>query len=197
MIADKCRHGESLVVPNGPRRNSVILALSRKLANTLFDARGFSDRFIRRLATETRNKRVLEIGSGKLEKGEYPKSYKKYFDKTNEFIQSDIVAEYGHEVVDATNMRYTDEFDLVICSNVLEHIFDIHAAVNGIHQATKPGGCAAVVVPSVYPLHDEPHDYWRLTEHSLRMLLRKFSQVEIKCSGMRKLPFMYSVVATK
>lgn len=48
-----------------------------------------------------------------------------------------------------------------------------------------------------YPLHDEPHDYWRFTEHALRMLLADFSEVRIDCSGPRKAPVFYFATAIK
>ena len=190
-----CR--EIHTVPSETKREPFFRWLSRKAANRIFDARGFSDRFVRRLAAETTNKRILEIGSGKATHGVYSKSYISYFDQTNTFVQSDVNPEYGHRIVDITNIEFENEFDLIVCSSVLEHVFDLNSAIAGIYKATKPLGIAAIIVPSVYPLHDEPHDYWRMTEHSLRRLLCRFSEVKIENSGMRKLPFMYAAIATK
>ena len=52
-------------------------------------------------------------------------------------------------------------------------------------------------VPHIYPYHDEPIDFWRFTEHSLRMLFRDFSSVEIRHKGIRRFPKALLVVATR
>ena len=145
----------------------------------------------------TGDRRILELGSGPLVSGEYKYSYKYLFDDSNEFIQSDIVEEYGHMVVDVTNMNFEAEFDIIICTNVLEHVFDFQKAIFNIHRALKPSGVALIFVPGFYPLHDEPYDYWRFTEHSIRKLLNNFTQVVIKHYGLREYPFAYYIEAIK
>lgn len=146
---------------------------------------------------EVRNKKILELGSGKKVKDKYPYSTKQFFDSSNEFIQSDIIAEYGHKVVDVTKMDYHNEFDIVLCMNVLEHVFDYQKAIQNIFNSLKPGGIVIVLVPVFYPLHDEPNDFWRFTEHALRKLLQDFKGVKIKHSGLRQYPSAYYVEAYK
>jgi len=180
-----------------PQRDPLLLSMSRLVANSVFGARKFTDRFVRRLAAHSTDKRILEIGSGKCKNGVYPKSYKNYFDATNTFVQSDINPEYGHRLVDITSMQYEEDFDVILCLNVLEHVFNLEDAARNLHRATRQSGLVAVVVPALYPLHDEPHDYWRLTEHSFRRLFGKFKELKIENSGLRRLPFMYSVIARK
>jgi SAM-dependent methyltransferase len=102
--------------------------------------------------------------------GEDTYSVKFAFHDSNEFMQSDVVPEYGHELVDATTMEFEDEFDVILCLNVLEHVYDFQTAISRIHAALKPGGRVAIVVPDFYPYHDEPNDYWRFTEHALRRM---------------------------
>ena len=36
----------------------------------------------------------------------------------------------------------------------------------------KPGGHLVLSVPFLYPVHESPHDYWRLTPHGLESSLR-------------------------
>lgn len=144
-----------------------------------------------------KNKRILEVGSGKCINGLYQYSAKQFFDISNEFIQSDINPEFGHKILDVTKMRYKEEFDIILCMNVLEHVFDFHNAVKNIYMALKPDGVALIFVPVFYPLHDEPMNYWRFTEHSLRKLLEKFKDVEIRYSGLRRYPFAYFIKAIK
>ena len=94
-------------------------------------------------------------------------------------------------------MDYQNKFDIILCISVLEHIFDFHKAINNIYQALIFGGVVVITVPVFYPLHDEPNDYWRFTEYSLRKLLKKFSQVKIKHHGIRQFPFAYYIEAYK
>ena len=44
-----------------------------------------------------------------------------------------------------------NSFDLVICSEVLEHLDDYHAAIDEIYRVLKPGGKFLPSVPSFWP----------------------------------------------
>jgi SAM-dependent methyltransferase len=169
----------------------------RTIARALFGSRRFSDRSVRAFARGVSNKRILELGSGKKESGEYNYSAKCFFDASNSFVCSDVVPEYGHEIVDAAAMGYKDEFDIILCVNVLEHVFNFCKALDNIYAALKSGGTLVLFVPAFYPLHDEPADYWRFTEHSLRKLLSAFKDVKMTHSGIREYPFAYYLEAVK
>ena len=169
----------------------------RALAHCIFRPGQFQNKCIRSFSGGIKNKRILELGSGKFYKNQYYYSSQSLFDPSNEFIQSDIVKEYGHLMVDVTTMNYENEFDIVLCTNVLEHVFDFQIAIDNVHAALKSDGVAIIVVPAFYPLHDEPLDYWRFTEHALRKLLNKFSRTTIKHSGLRQYPFAYYIEAVK
>ena len=168
----------------------------RSLAHFLCRA-GFKDECVKRFARSVRGKRILELGSGKPIKGVYPYSSRHFFDASNEFIRSDVVREYRHKLVDVTKMKYKSGFDVILCTNVLEHVFDFSLAIKNIRNALKPGGIAMIYIPGFYPLHDEPYDYWRFTEHSLRKLLKGFRTLRLRHSGLRQYPFGYFVEAVK
>lgn len=181
----------SALVRSAPAR------LQRAAAHVLFGSRGWSDRAVRDLAATCHQQRILEIGSGRQDHGDDAYSVRAMFDRSNEFVQSDMNPSFGHAVVDVTTMAFEDEFDLIICLYVLEHVFDISAAVRNMHRALRPGGRAVIAVPHVYPYHDEPIDFWRLTEHSLRMLLAAHSDVEIRHAGPRRMPKALLAIARK
>jgi SAM-dependent methyltransferase len=61
-------------------------------------------------------------------------------------------------------------FDLVLCTEVLEHVADIDAAFAGLRRLTASGGAIVMTVPFVFPLHMEPYDFRRLTSHGLQRL---------------------------
>jgi SAM-dependent methyltransferase len=171
--------------------------LQRALWNLLFGSRGWVNRNIAAVAESVHGRRILELGSGRPEVGRDGYSMRALFDSSNEFIQSDVVAGYGYVVVDATTMEFDGEFDLILCSSVLEHVYDCREAVARIHRALKPGGKAIISVPLLFPYHDAPDDFWRFTEYGVRRMLAGFSAVEIKHRGLRRLPFTLFAVATK
>ncbi len=59
-------------------------------------------------------------------------------------------------------------FDLVICTEVLEHLPDPGAAFAELVRVLVPGGELVCTTPFLYPLHEEPHDYIRWTVNQLR-----------------------------
>jgi SAM-dependent methyltransferase len=75
------------------------------------------------------------------------------------------------EVVDATLGRR--RFDVVVCMNVLEHVYHPHAALDNVVRLVRPGGLAVVVTPLVWDLHDWPHDYLRLNPDFFREFARR------------------------
>jgi SAM-dependent methyltransferase len=100
-------------------------------------------------------------------------------------------------VIDVTTMDMVEEFDMILCLNVMEHVHEFDKAITNIHRALRPGGRVVIFVPMLYPLHDEPFDFWRFTEHSLRRLVDRFTSHELHHRGLRQLPFAYFLVATR
>ena len=74
------------------------------------------------------------------------------------------------------------QFDLVICTQVLEYIPEPAAVIAEIYRVLKPGGCLLLSVPAVFP-RDSDQDSWRFLPESLRCLLRSFHDVEVEAEG--------------
>jgi SAM-dependent methyltransferase len=172
-------------------------SLQRTLWNAMFGSRRWVNRQVAHFAETVHESKILELGSGRRDLGPDAYSMRSLFDPSNEFVQSDVVPAYGHAIVDATTMKFDREFDVILCSSVLEHVYDCRAAIARIHRALKPGGRAVISVPHLFPYHDEPEDFWRFTEYGLRRMLNEFSLVDVKHRGPRRLPFTLFVVATK
>lgn len=60
------------------------------------------------------------------------------------------------------------EFDTTILSDVLEHIPEPTILWSEMARITRPGGKLLLNTPFLYCLHEQPHDYFRYTEHALR-----------------------------
>jgi SAM-dependent methyltransferase len=171
--------------------------VERRAGRLIFGSRTWVEAQLADLTTELRSARILEIGSGRQDMGENAYSFRRLFHESNDFVQSDIDASYGHEVVDVTTMEYDSEWDLILCVSVVEHIPDFMAAVQRIHRALTPGGRAVIVAPMCFPYHDEPHDYWRFTVHGVRYMLTDFTSVDVRSRGPARLPFTTLAIARK
>ena len=161
------------------------------IVHLIFRPRYTQNKFIKKFAKKVKNKKILEIGSGKEINGKYIYSVKIFFDESNEFIQSDINPTFNHKITDVTKMKFKNEFDIILCLNVLEHVFNFKTAIQNIYRSLKKDGIAIFSVPAFYPLHDIPNDYWRFSEYSLKKLFKKFSYYKIEIFGLKMYPTMY------
>jgi SAM-dependent methyltransferase len=98
--------------------------------------------------------------------------------------------EPGHGLVgDLTQLATlpAGAFDAVICTQVLGVIYDVAAAVAGLHHLLAPGGCALVTVSGIAQIsrHDADRwgDYWRFTDASLRRVFAPFADAAIESRG--------------
>lgn len=58
-------------------------------------------------------------------------------------------------------------FDFILCTEVLEHVADWTFAFQNLAKLLRQGGRLLATCPHFYQLHEEPHDFWRPTLHSL------------------------------
>jgi len=61
-------------------------------------------------------------------------------------------------------------FDMVLCTQVLEHSDDPFRGMREIRRILAPGGHAIVSVPHVWFFHPHPRDHWRFTQQGLTRL---------------------------
>lgn len=90
-------------------------------------------------------------------------------------------------------------YDTLLCLEVLEHLEAPWDALGQLYAILKPGGYLVMTTPLNYPIHTTEHmsDYWRFTEHGLRLLLKGFAEVDIQPHGHPKFPYGYSTIARK
>lgn len=65
----------------------------------------------------------------------------------------------------------SDEYEFVLCTEVLEHIDQPQRALAEMYRVLQPGGQLVLTVPFLSRLHEEPHDYYRYTTYGLQTLL--------------------------
>ncbi len=79
----------------------------------------------------------------------------------------------------------SNEYDSVLLSDVLEHIAEPSNLLKELNRVLKQNGKLIIMVPFLYRLHEEPHDFYRYTEYSLKHLLEKngFKLIKIESYG--------------
>ena len=84
----------------------------------------------------------------------------------------------------------SDTFDCIICTQVLQYVYDLHAGIRTLYRILKPGGVVLVTAPGIQKIDrqgmEEWGDLWRFTSLSLRRLFEEAfpkDQVNIKSYG--------------
>lgn len=72
-----------------------------------------------------------------------------------------------------------NSFDLVISTQVLEHVYDPEVYLSECSRVLKPSGRLLLTTHGIWPYHADPVDYWRWTGSGL-MKAATNSQLEIK-----------------
>ncbi|MGA9828531.1 MAG: class I SAM-dependent methyltransferase [Rhodanobacteraceae bacterium] len=69
---------------------------------------------------------------------------------------------------DASRLPFVDaSVDTVLILEVIEHLRHPREALEEIARVLRPRGRLLLTMPFLYPIHDAPHDYQRLTVHGL------------------------------
>ncbi len=97
---------------------------------------------------------------------------------------------------DAQKLAFADNtFDTVSFLEVLEHLPNPQAAIQECYRVLKNDGKLFFSIPFLYPIHDAPFDFQRLTIYGLRELFNtnKFKIIEENSTGN---PLMTAMLLT-
>jgi SAM-dependent methyltransferase len=122
--------------------------------------------------------RLLDIGCGN-------KPFEKMFEgRVSEHIGCDVVqsSEARADVIcPATQLPFESEsYGTVLISQVIEHVADHQAMLREAFRVLQRDGVLILSGPMYWPLHEEPYDFFRFTEHGFRFLLKNIGFVGIE-----------------
>lgn len=114
---------------------------------------------------------LLDFGCGS-------KPYAKYFTHTEAYIGVDYKIEgrndndpYIDYFYDGRKIPFNDHhFDSLLCTEVLEHVFNIDELLGELSRVLKPGATALITTPFMWEEHEMPYDFARYTTPALKTL---------------------------
>jgi hypothetical protein len=127
---------------------------------------------------------VLEIGgrgsaSAKIRKELDPRwSYRALDIHPGENV--DIVGDAHH----LSSLVAPDSVDVIYSADVMEHLAAPWQFVIEANRVLKRGGLFFAMVPSAWPLHAEPWDFWRMSDHAWPGLLNPGTGFELLETGV-------------
>lgn len=112
--------------------------------------------------------KVLDAGSGS---GKYGEIIKK---EAKEYISFDALPGENVDVVgNVMAMPFKNEsFDIVVSTQVLEHIEKPWLAIGEMTRILKKNGICFLTAPFMVPFHPDPSDYFRFSKEGLEMLVK-------------------------
>lgn len=129
---------------------------------------------------------LLDFGCG-------TKPYQSFFVNTTDYIGVDYKIE-GREhkqravdvFYDGSTIPFEDnKFDSILCTEVLEHVFNIDELLKEFNRVLKVDGIALITTPFMWEEHEMPYDFARYTTPALKSLYEKngFDIIENTKSG--------------
>jgi SAM-dependent methyltransferase len=120
--------------------------------------------------------RVLDAGCG-------AQPFRARIEKTGAFYYSlDVCAQAGVKVdfiapIDEKHLPesiyQSGPYDLILCSEVLEHVAEWDNVFANFYQLLAPSGHIILTCPHFFPLHEEPYDFWRPTHYVIMFFAKK------------------------
>jgi SAM-dependent methyltransferase len=122
--------------------------------------------------------KLLDIGCGN-------KPFEKLFKPfVTEHIGCDVAQSSDHRVdfiCSATKLPFEDSsYNTVLSTQVIEHVADHQAFLSEVFRVLKSNGVLILSGPMYWPLHEEPYDFFRFTEHGFRFLLERLGFVKLQ-----------------
>ncbi len=129
---------------------------------------------------------VLEIGARVV--GAYSALHAERFAPECRFIGADIHPAPGVDlVVDAhalTRGVAPGSLDGVFSLAVMEHLAAPWVVAAEINRALRIGGLTLHLLPQAFPAHEQPNDFWRMSDDGLRVLFGPATGFEVLDAGM-------------
>lgn len=124
--------------------------------------------------------RLLDIGCG-------AKPYRSLAPGVDAYVGADITPGPDVDIVLVPGEPWpvaSGSVDVLLCTQVLEHVADFEQVWSEVCRVLRPGGRLIATVPFTYNEHGSPHDYRRFSTHGVRRLAaRDYEVTEVRAQG--------------
>lgn len=132
---------------------------------------------------EFKNRKILEVGS-KYVNGSVRPIIEKFF-QPKEYIGVDIEkGKFVDIICDAENLvDYfgKESFDVVISTELLEHVKNWRKVINNIKEVLKVNGYIYITTRSRgFPFHAYPYDFWRYEIDDMKKIFADFEIIKLE-----------------
>ncbi len=110
--------------------------------------------------------KVLDAGAGSC-------PYKKYFSHAK-YESTDIFSKSKHDFICSLDKipKPDNFYDVIINTQVLEHVEYPQKVINEFYRILKPGGKLFLTAPQGWGLHEEPYHFFNFTKFGLESLFK-------------------------
>ena len=136
---------------------------------TINSSRRYLEKFIQDGAS------VLKSGEYVLDAGAGEHFYKRLYE--NRIYHSTDIQKNNTQVSFISDLSFlpiaNEKYDLIICTQVLEHVQEPEKVLYEFHRTLKPTGQLWLTVPLYFEEHEIPMDYFRFTQFGIKHLISK------------------------
>lgn len=137
------------------------------------------DRFVKNASKLVKpSDKILDAGAGDC-------PYRHYFNSSN-YHSMDIKGNDHTFLGNLEHIPVLDKtYDIILCTQVLEHVPYPQKVINEFYRILKPGGKLFLTAPQGWKLHGEPNHYFNFTKYGLALLFNDagLSLVSIETQG--------------
>jgi SAM-dependent methyltransferase len=163
----------------------------RKIAGPSLMKRSLNSQLLPRMheiaASLQPSARVLDVGA---KQAPYRLVFERFRYETVD-VRPEVQPTFLADIQRLTEAVPESSFDVVICTEVLEHVPDPRIAVEQIRRVLKPGGWLLATTPFMVPYHPDPRDYWRMTSEAWGVLLESWTHASVATHGNQWLALWY------
>jgi len=149
--------------------------------------RGIVDIFISNLGRARSNELLLDVGAGNFRFQNFLEGQGFIYESQDfdQVFDQDMRGKHTY-VCDIEHIPVNDNrFDVIVCTQVLEHLSNPLLALQELSRILKAGGKLYLTTNFLFPIHGAPYDFFRYTNFGLEHLCHNsdFSISELKPRG--------------
>lgn len=148
--------------------------------------------FKRELVNFPEDKILVDLGAGQSDFAELTGRFKKCAVDFYPYKDVDVVCDFSLQLPFIDN-----SVDIILLSNVLEHMPEPRNLISECRRILKPGGVILGSVPFLIGVHQRPYDFYRYTDIGVGYIFKQCWFPAIKIERVARLDILFKTVSAK